>query len=275
MGTPHKQAQDTYNNIRGAVGPAYREAANSGLPGLHNGPADAYRHIMGAAEITQRYGEATARIVLEGHELDGLIRSGQPWNELEMDRHNNAIGIAIGREAGTFDEVIERAREKIDSATQRAKGETMPRWLSEGEWKGGGANWPPEWKEPKAGDYEFGGEEHRYPSRKDESAPEDVHDILGQPMETWSEEDVLVLQGADAYRNSWDPAFAETHALVGRWYDHFYGNGPVPRDATGRMMDLKPIRPIPPGHGGLVHVRAHARMGEKISVHAYDRARPA
>jgi hypothetical protein len=40
------------SNLYGKLGinPAFIEAGKSQLPGLHNGPGDAYRHIIGAAD---------------------------------------------------------------------------------------------------------------------------------------------------------------------------------------------------------------------------------
>ena len=29
------------------------------------------------------------------------------------------------------------------------------------------------------------------------------------------------------------------------WHSHFYGDQPVPRDETGKMLEIKPVRPIP------------------------------
>ena len=46
---------DLYN-VAG-VGPGFDEADRSSLPGRHDGPADAYRHILGAAELTRCHGE--------------------------------------------------------------------------------------------------------------------------------------------------------------------------------------------------------------------------
>ena len=37
------------------------EAGKSLIPGRRNGPADAYRHIIWAAEMTRRFGESAAR----------------------------------------------------------------------------------------------------------------------------------------------------------------------------------------------------------------------
>ncbi len=41
---------------------AISEAVYSNLPGRDLGPADAYRHILLAAELTRRYGETKANI---------------------------------------------------------------------------------------------------------------------------------------------------------------------------------------------------------------------
>jgi hypothetical protein len=50
---------------RAAIGIAAAEKAaeDSGLPGLTNGPADAYRHLVGACELTRRFGPARARMM--------------------------------------------------------------------------------------------------------------------------------------------------------------------------------------------------------------------
>lgn len=50
-----------YERHISGIGSAYEQVELSGLPGIHNGPADAYRHIIGAAEATRIYGETIAR----------------------------------------------------------------------------------------------------------------------------------------------------------------------------------------------------------------------
>ncbi|MBM3565434.1 MAG: hypothetical protein FJX42_04890 [Alphaproteobacteria bacterium] len=249
--------RNPYSKIYGVVDHAQAEAVKSGLPGLHNGPGDAYRHIIGAGEITRRFGEPTARVALEGHEIEGVVRNRQPRSELHMDRHNNEIGIAIGRKAKTLDEVIERARERIDRAAQGAAGADVPRWLPETQWSPGGANWPPKWSAPSPGDYEQGGEDHRYPGWRDvpddAPGPEDsLRDILGRPLESWGEADVRALMKSDTYLNSWHPGFAALQTRIMRWHERAYGRG----------------------SSGAVHVRAHTRDGGQVSVIAHDRVRP-
>ncbi len=46
------------------VNAATNAAGKSEMPGLLNGPGDAYRHIVWAAEMTRRFGEAAARAML-------------------------------------------------------------------------------------------------------------------------------------------------------------------------------------------------------------------
>jgi len=52
---------------------AIKEAALSNMPGRGNGPADAYRHVLLAAELTRRFGETKAAIILGWHEFTGSL----------------------------------------------------------------------------------------------------------------------------------------------------------------------------------------------------------
>lgn len=91
-------------------------------------------------------------------------------------------------------------------------------------------------------------------------------------METWSEDDVASVMNSNAYLRSSDPDHEAMHKFVYRWHEHFYGNGPIQRDAQGRII---PIRQIPPNRGrGPVQVRAHDRAGGKVAVRSYERTRP-
>lgn len=64
------------------------EAAKSGLPGLHNGPADAYRHCLWSCQMTKAIGASQAEEVGNIHEKYGE----NPPGEICMDLHNNAQG---------------------------------------------------------------------------------------------------------------------------------------------------------------------------------------
>jgi hypothetical protein len=93
-----------------AIRAAADESVESQLPGRENGPADAYRHLLWGAELTGRFGEDTARRILEDHEIQGTAsamigRDAQTPEAAAMDRHQNELSIALGRRARTWDEV--------------------------------------------------------------------------------------------------------------------------------------------------------------------------
>jgi len=257
-------------------GPAKREAENSRLPGLHNGPGDAYRHIIGAAEATRRHGETATRAALADHE-DKSDRKGQPAKERKMDDHNNEIGIAIGRRAITYDEVVRQARVAIDAAVKREGSgrDGTALWLERARWNGNpeAPNWPPDWSRvgPSTEPYDYGDERYRNPKPGEPS-------FFDMPVGSWSEDDVRAVMASDAYRQAGHPAQAETHARVRAWFERAYGNRPVRRDATGRQIDGPSRQPridAAGAAGGPVHVRAHSREGGRVDVDAHDRRPPA
>src|SRR5262249_41647885 len=86
---------DDYENYVGAKA-AISEMVGSQLPGRERGPADAYRHLLWAAELTRRFGEQRAREILGLHEQAGDLQKQRP-DEEAMDLHNNEIGVSIGR----------------------------------------------------------------------------------------------------------------------------------------------------------------------------------
>jgi hypothetical protein len=105
--TPPRMARADWGEIWGAVtgvGPydawraksladeSLRAAQNSGLPGLHNGPADAWRHCHWNCRMAAEIGADQAETVASNHEAQG----GGPANENTMDLHNNSQGRACG-----------------------------------------------------------------------------------------------------------------------------------------------------------------------------------
>lgn len=111
---------DDYEDYAGAKA-ATLEMVGSQMPGRERGPADAYRHILWAAELTRRFGEQRARQMLELHETEGQLK-GQPHDEEVMDRNNNEIGIAIGRFARNWPDVISAARKVISGGAPSGGG---------------------------------------------------------------------------------------------------------------------------------------------------------
>jgi Ca2+-binding RTX toxin-like protein len=115
------------------------ESAQSGLPGRENGPADAYRHILISAELTRRFGENIARTILESHEWEGRT-NGQSKEAEAMDRHNNELGIKIGKTAGSWKDVVHSAREKMNESIGPNDDpsnlfDDAPDWLAREQWE--------------------------------------------------------------------------------------------------------------------------------------------
>jgi hypothetical protein len=106
--------RDIIQTVRAA---AQFEARSSALPGLAEGPADALRHIIGAAELRRRVGLAAAFAAVEGNELLAVTDGGTRASVV-MDRKNNFIGLEIGADAEIFDEVVERARAAIQAGIE-------------------------------------------------------------------------------------------------------------------------------------------------------------
>lgn len=65
--------------------------------------------------------------------------------------------------------------------------------------------------------------------------------VLLKRPETVTEDEMLSLIRRDDYDRNRTLGDA-----VRRWHVAFYGDGPVPRDATGRQIDAPPMRPFPP-----------------------------
>lgn len=71
---------------------ALSEAERTGLPGLGNGPADAWRHCYWNCTMTGEIGAGQAKFVADNHEKHG----GGPANQNTMDYHNNDKGRSCG-----------------------------------------------------------------------------------------------------------------------------------------------------------------------------------
>jgi hypothetical protein len=269
-----------------AIEAAIKVSQNSNLPGRENGPADAYRHVLWAGELARRFGETGARAILAGHEWQGRL-GGQSSDAEAMDRHNNELGISIGKGARTWGDVIAHAQRLMDESDRSGTGaKGQARWLAPARWRKNPVdratnqpiklNWPEsDWVngvQHQPYDYPFGGEDYRYPdergSRDDNGPP------LARPVETWSKDDVRQVMLSRAYHHPGSPDHDLALGKVRAWFEYTYGNAPAPVDATGRIsMGGGSIRSGSAG-GGSVHVSAHSREGGKVSVSAYDRSPP-
>jgi RHS repeat-associated protein len=81
---------NTANNL---ANDALQEAQKSGLPGLHNGSGDAFRHCYWSCRMTQDIGEDQAEDVGNIHEACG----NNPPGETAMDLNNNKVGRSLGK----------------------------------------------------------------------------------------------------------------------------------------------------------------------------------
>ncbi len=70
------------------------DAERSGLPGLHNGVADAYRHCLWNCRMTRQIGGYPAWFIGLGHEF--IDNRGGPEDERKMDLNNNLCGRTLG-----------------------------------------------------------------------------------------------------------------------------------------------------------------------------------
>lgn len=135
----------------GTAEAAIRESLSSNLPGRTDGPADAYRHILLAGELSRRFGEDLAQLILNAHELTGNLGDQTPAANA-MDQINNNLGIIIGREATSWEDVVTRARAQMSIPDSTI-------WLPSNQWTGNPKdlngiriptgdprlNWPPIW----------------------------------------------------------------------------------------------------------------------------------
>jgi len=76
---------------KSAADNALDAARNSGLPGLHNGPADAFRHCLWSCDMSRAIGADNARLIGDNHEAWG----GGPVGETQMDLFNNRAGLGF------------------------------------------------------------------------------------------------------------------------------------------------------------------------------------
>jgi len=86
--------EDDYNKAKDIANNVLNNAENSGLPGLHNGEADAYRHCLWSCQMTTSIGSFEAWLFGTGHEVfDNKL---SPYNESQMDFANNCKGRELG-----------------------------------------------------------------------------------------------------------------------------------------------------------------------------------
>lgn len=258
---------------------ARREAMLSPLPGYFDGPADAYRHIMGTAELRRRFGFATAYGIVTGNEIYGTHWAEAPHEMRRMDDHNNAIGLEIGATARTYEEVVRRARAAVDEGIARGGdgSDGTAQWLPASRWgeprgrpvaeRSLSFDWPaeiPSLPGYRFGDARFGtlGPNQTMTPRQREAATLDR--LRELPTSEWSEEDVRAVIRSGAYGNSAAAGHRDWRARVRRYFEEREGAGRTGEATPSEERDCT----------GVAAVRAHTRAGPSgpVQVSAHSRA---
>jgi hypothetical protein len=242
----------------------------SPLPGYFDGPADAYRHIVGTAELRRRFGFGTAYAIATGNEVRGTHVDGHPPELRQMDDHNNAIGFSIGAGAKSYEEVVQRARAAIDAAIAHGGdgSDGTPRWQSRWtEPRGRPAadrGLPVQWPDgiPSARDYPFGAEQFgtngpnqtMTPRQRETATLERLRDL---PTAEWSEADVRAVIGSRAYTNTSEAEHKAWRARVRQYFEERARQG----DATTTSFATDEH------NGGMTAVSPYTRSGPSGPVH--------
>lgn len=264
---------------------ASREAMLAPLPGYYNGPADAYRHIVGTAELRRRFGFGAAYTVATGNEMIGTHRDGHAPELRQMDDHNNAIGLAIGARARTFDDVVAEARAAIAQGLEnRGSGEgDTPRWLPTG------------WGEPQrrsgipnndigdwvnnvslSTEYRYGAERFRFGRIGDASTPRErearlLERLAETPVEEWTETDVRGVIASTPYLNTSTPDHQAWRDRVAQYFADRLPDDQNDKEGDEAETQIESLMERP--CRGSAEVRAHTRAGRNglVQVEAHTR----
>ncbi len=217
-------------------------ARQTSYPGANNGPADAYRHMLGIAELRRRTNHPAARVAGDWNEKDGI-----PWRlktdvDSQMDLHNNRIGERIGRVARNTAEVEAMVHAEVRAAA-----------IEGGTGKNGTAVYlPPEqWSEQQGRNTPIVWPPH------DLAGSSEVERILGKPTRLWTADDARKVMQDRIYTRSSHPRQAEAFEKVRKHFEHRY-----PAPVRGRPRTQS-------GGGGPVHVDAYARAdGTQVTTHS-------
>ncbi len=105
----------------------YSHTFRAALPGSRYGPGDAYRHALASGFVARTL---SPRAV----ELAGAVMEGDDEASL-MDRHNNAIGAAIGADAASLDQMQQRVLAAVRTGRVNATDPNQMTWLPPHRWR--------------------------------------------------------------------------------------------------------------------------------------------
>jgi len=107
----------------------YWFSLGSGLPGGRHGPQDAYRHALASAVVAYTL---SPRVV---HWVTAVMEPSPTDPGDRMDRHNNAIGAAIGAEAESFAAIRPEVERRVRAGRIWARRPDQITWLPPSLWR--------------------------------------------------------------------------------------------------------------------------------------------
>jgi hypothetical protein len=237
------------NDLREAVAHNARQTSH---PGNTNGPADAYRHMFGIAEVRRRSNHPVARGVGDYNEREGMMLRLKTDADSQMDLHNNRIGERSGRIARNTAEVEARVHAEVRAAA-----------IEGGTGKNGTAVYlPPEkWAEPDPKNESLKRGPTVWPPPGLAGSSE-VERILGKPIRLWTEEDARKVMQDRSYTQSNHPRRDEAFEKVRKHFEFRHDGPRRGRAAADRTAG-----------GGPVQVDAYTR-GDGTNVDAHTRSNP-
>lgn len=219
---------------------AINSTQTSGLPGYHNGPADAYRHILWIAETARTTGTLPAWAAGEANETPNAILGIAPAAGA-MDRHNNnEIALRIARTATSREDVERLTQAEIVAAHWRngTGADGTARWLASEYWRetkytDAPTNWPPKWE------------------NDDELR---VERLLTLPIEQWEEHHLRLVAASRMYHDRNHPKHAMAQEGAQRWL-----HADQARRANILRTTFGPVTVDPYTRGDGTRVEGHTR----------------
>lgn len=219
---------------------AIQKTQTSGLPGYHNGPADAYRHILLIAETARVYGTLPAWATGEANETPNAVLGIAPAAGA-MDRHNNnEVALRIAKMASSREDVERLAQAEIMAAYWRSGtgADGTARWLGSEHWRetkytDSATNWPPKWE--------------------DEDGLR-VERLLTLPIEEWDEHHVRLVVASRIYHDRDHPKHAMALEKTQRWF-----HADEARRANILRTTFGPVTVDPYTRGDGTRVEGHTR----------------
>jgi hypothetical protein len=250
----------------------YAEVADNIVPeGKLAGPNDAARHMLAAADLTRRIGKVPlvgkhiAGPVVKGlgygHEIENYIRGKfgdrpQSKEDMEQDLHNNALGIELGRNAGSFQDIVNKIpgavnvrpyRKEPGKAYIRNPQEVGTPYKPFGAFAGGGPV-----QHFQAGRIVKAAQELMLPAAENAARTQ----IIGTLPTYGKAADIFAQRGATGQALDFGAGLGKGAKLLGRgthtyepfpqgWNPTYTNAKDIPSDAYGRLTNLNVLNVVP------------------------------